>query len=239
MENAWTRFVQSVQDVQKALDYYVDVLGWEDPWKFGTPPDYAGCYGFSEQEFRLVCDERPVEGYPLHVTAEDLPALLKTHRQRGVQVLAEFGPQAWDEIGYVLRDLNGYHVRFTVRRSDQPHTAANLVVPDLDKALAYYQFVLGFSDVEYWADDEGRRYARMEWPTRLEFWENPELAAQLPQHMISIYGDGVDDSYARHVAHGVKLVDDLEAKPWGLKQYVIEDPNGYLLRFGEEHDPEE
>ena len=29
MQNAWTRFVLSVTDVERTLDYYVKTLGWD------------------------------------------------------------------------------------------------------------------------------------------------------------------------------------------------------------------
>ncbi len=224
-----------VDDVQKTLDFYVNSLGWSDPWTWGDPPDFAGCSGFSELEMRLVDQPGDVHGYPMHVTASEIAKLYQTHSERGITVIRDLGPQAWGEFGYVVEDLNGYHIRFTEREPDQRQGAACLVVPDLESALAYYRDVLGFANVSYWGDPPV--FARVEEPARLEFCENAELANRSPLHMISIYGDGVDESYKKHVANGVELVDELEAMPWGLKQYVVQDPNGFLLRFGEEYEP--
>ncbi len=44
--------------------------------------------------------------------------------------------------------------------------------------------------------------------------------------------------YQAHRANGARIVSELEDKPWGLREYTIEDPNGYHLRF-ESHIEEE
>jgi uncharacterized glyoxalase superfamily protein PhnB len=41
----------------------------------------------------------------------------------------------------------------------------------------------------------------------------------------------VDAVYARHTSNGAKIVSPLQTQPWGLREYTVEDPNGYHLRF--------
>ena len=42
---------------------------------------------------------------------------------------------------------------------------------------------------------------------------------------------GVDAIHDRHKAKGAKIISELKDKPWGLRAYTVEDPNGYHLRF--------
>jgi uncharacterized glyoxalase superfamily protein PhnB len=43
----------------------------------------------------------------------------------------------------------------------------------------------------------------------------------------------VDALYARHQQNGVMIISPLEKKPWGMREYTVQDPNGYHLRFGQ------
>ena len=47
---------------------------------------------------------------------------------------------------------------------------------------------------------------------------------------------GVRDLHAafRHVQEaGVKIIEGISKRPWGLTEFVIEDPDGHTLYFGE------
>ncbi|MEM9177165.1 MAG: VOC family protein [Myxococcota bacterium] len=39
----------------------------------------------------------------------------------------------------------------------------------------------------------------------------------------------IDVLYDRYLERGVKIVLPIEDKPWGLRQFVVEDPDGYRL----------
>jgi GNAT superfamily N-acetyltransferase len=52
-----------------------------------------------------------------------------------------------------------------------------------------------------------------------------------PQHYFFV--SGIDRLYERHRENCVQVVSPLEAKPWGLREHTVRDPNGYHLRFGE------
>ena len=41
--------------------------------------------------------------------------------------------------------------------------------------------------------------------------------------------NSIDELYARYVSRSVTVVEPIEDKPWGLRQFVIEDPDGYRL----------
>jgi hypothetical protein len=46
-----------------------------------------------------------------------------------------------------------------------------------------------------------------------------------------IWGD--PPVYAHHCATGADVVEALTTRPWGVRQYVLREPNGYLLKVAE------
>ena len=53
------------------------------------------------------------------------------------------------------------------------------------------------------------------------------------QHWIKV--DDADELYGMHKLRGASFVSEIEDKPWGAREYVVEDPNGYHLRFAGPH----
>src|SRR5262249_46398878 len=65
------------------------------------------------------------------------------------------------------------------------------------------------------------------------FCLQPALAGRVEGHQHSFFVNGIDELFERHSRTGVDIISPLEAKPWGLREYTVRDPNGYHLRFGE------
>ena len=63
------------------------------------------------------------------------------------------------------------------------------------------------------------------------FCLQPDLAARVEGHQHAFFVTGIDRLHERHRDRGVPLVSPLGAKPWGLREYTVRDPNGYHLRF--------
>ena len=59
----------------------------------------------------------------------------------------------------------------------------------------------------------------------------PELARVVAGHQHWVKVDDADASFEEHVKRGAKVVSPIEDRPWGVREYVLEDPNGYNLRF--------
>ncbi len=109
---------------------------------------------------------------------------------------------------------------------------AAVLVPATDnvpETVAHYRDVLGFA-----VDDalSGPDWA-MPWADRCQLFQllNPSAAATAAGQEVLICVPGVDAIYDRHKAKGAKIISELENKPWGLREYTVEDPNGYHLRF--------
>ena len=41
----------------------------------------------------------------------------------------------------------------------------------------------------------------------------------------------IDALYVQYASRGVHIVEPIEERPWGSRDFTIEDPNGYRLRF--------
>ena len=57
---------------------------------------------------------------------------------------------------------------------------------------------------------------------------------QVVNFLEQTYGIKVEDAEAMHRLHlerGAKVIQEIENKPWGAREYVVEDLNGYHLRF--------
>ena len=61
--------------------------------------------------------------------------------------------------------------------------------------------------------------------------QDPELAAKIDGHQHWIDSDDVDEQYSIHQSLGASIIAGIEDKPWGSREYTVEDPNGYHLRF--------
>ena len=48
---------------------------------------------------------------------------------------------------------------------------------------------------------------------------------------IYIWVDDVETLYAQHLSTGAEIIEKVETKPWGTRQYTIREPNGYRLKF--------
>ena len=111
-------------------------------------------------------------------------------------------------------------------------TSSNAIfaTADLLLTLAHYKDVLGFETTSTWGDPPTFGSASFGGVTIL-FNLQPELATRVQGHQHWIRVDDPDELYQIHRSKGAKIVDEIEDKPWGFREYVVEDMNGYHLRF--------
>ncbi len=103
----------------------------------------------------------------------------------------------------------------------------NLPVEDLDRAITFYRDVIGF-EVAARMDDHG--FALMK-------GGGAELAlvtlASPQPGGAYLYVTGVETLLARCEAAGATIVAPLKLEPWGIRDFVVEDPDGHRLAVGE------
>src|SRR5690348_9199525 len=108
---------------------------------------------------------------------------------------------------------------------------AIFAVRDVKEAVDFYTEKLGFSGGWFWGDPVdfgGVRFGEVGAMFRL----HPKLAANIEGHQHAFFTDAIDELHANHVERGAPIIMPIENKPWGLREYIVRDPNGYHLRFG-------
>lgn len=123
-----------------------------------------------------------------------------------------------------------------------------LHVPDFELVKDFYG-KLGFEVVWERKPDEKKGYMVIKRGDNiLCFWPGNEYVKQqsyfknFPQETkrgfgveIVIMADDIEQVY-KSAETFAKIVDPLQTQPWGLKDFRLEDPFGYYLRFTEPHD---
>ena len=113
---------------------------------------------------------------------------------------------------------------------DMISSTAIFASSDIEKTLAYYTEVLGFESSWTWGEPPTFGSASMG-GVSIMFGLEPELAKRVRGHAHWIKVDDADELYRLHTRNGANVVSTIEDKPWGVREYVVEDINGYNLRF--------
>jgi uncharacterized glyoxalase superfamily protein PhnB len=113
--------------------------------------------------------------------------------------------------------------------------APQLLVDDLDRAIAFYRDVLGFAFGEPWGgfyaigERDGLEIHLKEAPKN----ESERRHRRDHEHLDAYAGvDGIDAYYRQCVANGATIIKPLAETAWGTKDFYVEDPEGYILGFG-------
>lgn len=119
-----------------------------------------------------------------------------------------------------------------------------LGVPNVRRAAEYYRDVLGFQlDPEDGvfqpsADEPGGVYAIVKrsgvwihFQIRRGDWSRPVRPAF--ERDAYLYVEGLDGLFAELQGRGAVIVQPPQATPYGFRELVVEDLNGYRLAFGE------
>jgi uncharacterized glyoxalase superfamily protein PhnB len=105
------------------------------------------------------------------------------------------------------------------------HLTPQLPVADVARAQAYYRDVLGCRIAWTWLDGYGAVY-------------NGDVQiflardAEPQRSCVCIFVEDVEALYNRYCARGAEIVEPLESKPWGMREFTVKDLDGNLLRIG-------
>jgi uncharacterized glyoxalase superfamily protein PhnB len=122
----------------------------------------------------------------------------------------------------------------------------NLVVADMEKSLTFYRDVLGFSVSQTVPDKAPFIFAWMKRDNADIFLNQnmppqpgaPDLYAGKPVGggTLSLYlaMDGIDDLYAKVQQEKVPIVIAMHKEFYGMREFAVHDPDGYLLIFAEQ-----
>lgn len=118
----------------------------------------------------------------------------------------------------------------------------NLVVSDVERSVAFYRDVLGFTVETTVPDTAPYQFAILRSGAVGVFLNAPEPAmAEYPAFKdrpiggtltLFIEVDGIDECY-RALKDRVLVVMELETKWYGMTEFAIADPDGYLITFAQ------
>src|SRR6202021_3019106 len=111
-----------------------------------------------------------------------------------------------------------------------------LLVEDLYRAIKFYRDVPGFSFGPPWGgfyaigERDGFEVHLKCAPKTAEDRENRRQHEHLDVYASVV---GVDTLYAACKAKGATILKPLDRTPWGTIDFYLEDPDGYIIAFGE------
>jgi ribosomal protein S18 acetylase RimI-like enzyme len=109
------------------------------------------------------------------------------------------------------------------------HAVPILYSADVRKSLRYYTEVLGFESKWEW-DDPPTFGGVSKNSVQIFFCKEGQGN---PGTWLSIMISNVDELYERIKSHDGKVLSSPENMDWGLREMVVEDPDGHRIRFGQ------
>lgn len=101
-----------------------------------------------------------------------------------------------------------------------------LPVADVERAQRYYRDVLGF-EITWLHPDRGIGAASR--PPVAIFFRRREPPFEPAVHWV--FAPEIDATYREMESLGAKITEPLERKPWGLRQFTLEDIDGNRFYF--------
>ncbi len=107
---------------------------------------------------------------------------------------------------------------------DQP--TPELPVPDVEAAQAYYRDRLGFNVA--WYNEDGQIGAVSHGDCALFFRKTD---GPIAAGTFWVFCADVDAAHDELRERGAPITDPISDKPWGMRQFTVEDPNGHRFYF--------
>ncbi len=114
--------ILNVRDVAASLAYYVDVLGFEEPWHWGHPPTFGGVRS-GDHEIQFCLDGQGSPGTWMAVWVDDVDALHERLRTRDVDVRQAPTTFPWGVRELNVADPDGHRIRFSTATRAAPDDA--------------------------------------------------------------------------------------------------------------------
>jgi catechol 2,3-dioxygenase-like lactoylglutathione lyase family enzyme/predicted GNAT family N-acyltransferase len=113
--------ILAVRDVVAATAYWRDVLGFEEVWLWGEPPIHGGANqdGVALQFGLNPALAERAEGQQIWIRVRNVQATYALHQERGAEIVAPLERKPWGVSEYVVRDPNGYRLRFAGSGSEK------------------------------------------------------------------------------------------------------------------------
>lgn len=117
--------ILNVKNFAASADYYVNKLGFEKEWDWGSPANF-GCVGRGEAQIFLCEGGQGQSGMWISIFLEDVDALHEEYKKSGAIILEPPKNYPWGSREMLVEDLDGHRLRMT-GESKGPVNRANSV----------------------------------------------------------------------------------------------------------------
>ena len=114
----------------------------------------------------------------------------------------------------------------TGKLSSMNRPVPELPVADVERAQQHYRNVFGFDIGWLYPGEEIGAVTR---DSITIFFRKRTPPFEPAVHWV--FAEDIDASYQELQSSGANIVDPLETKPWGLRQFTVEDPDGNVFYF--------
>jgi len=115
--------------------------------------------------------------------------------------------------------------------TDWHFVTPQLPVSDVRETQAYYRDVLGFKIAWIWREEYGAVYNG-----RTEIYFTRE-EGEIQPSCCFVRVENADRVLEAYRERGVKITEEIESHPWGMREFSIEDNNGHRFRIGHSDGP--
>ena len=98
--------VMLVDNLERALHFYVDVLGLTESFRWGDPPFYAGLSAGDAHMHLNTVEDNAGKG-ELYLTVDDADAMIDAIRERAVTIEIDIKTQDYGMRDFSVRDPSG------------------------------------------------------------------------------------------------------------------------------------
>src|SRR5215203_6380364 len=94
-------------DIQRSLDFYIEKLGFEQKWDWGTPPDFGGVVKDQVELFFCLNDQ----GHPgtwMCIVVDDVDAYYDNIKNKGAKILSVPEDKEWFMREMLVQDPDGH-----------------------------------------------------------------------------------------------------------------------------------
>jgi uncharacterized glyoxalase superfamily protein PhnB len=242
-----------VPDVQATADRLHDTLGFNTCFVVGEPGCQFGIVDLVEgQGFHLKSNglaegrrnaanhRQAIDAY---IRVPDADAVHATMRAAGAELLSDPVNQEWGVREFGVRDADG--LVFAVGSPTSGSwdeggitISPELVVPDVGRAAAWYQYVLGFDQVDPWGDPPVYAIARRDGVRLHLSAAKPPFEPRPNSHADEIWDvyvecEGVDALCEEFRGRGAAIAREPVTQEYQMREFDVLDMDGYVICFGE------
>ncbi len=110
------------------------------------------------------------------------------------------------------------------------HVMPRLPVSDMNRSIAYYQDALGFRLA--WRTADGTLSALASGEVEVLLLVSWTADSPPPTQSAYVYVEDPDSLFAEYEQAGADVVDHVDSRPYGMRDFVVRDPDGHSFTLG-------